>query len=324
MPIAELISVELREAWPDETADFTPWLARNLPRMLEELGLAHDIVGTERQVGRYRADIVFTDEETGELVLVENQLTRTDHNHLGQLLTYAAGLEAVTVIWVAQSFTEEHRAVLDWLNEHTTDDLSFIGIEVELWRIGTSDPAPRFNVVAKPNGWTRSMRKVAAAHEDLSDTRVMQIEYWRALHGHIEKAGGPCAMTDRDRPRGYATFGVGRTGFVLSAVMLRMQERIRAELYIKGQNAEHYFRGLRGQSEPIHSELGYELEWEELPDGSDCRIAVYLDADPDDREDWNRQHSWLTERLNELHKAFSNRVRALPDREETLPGMATI
>lgn len=169
-PISTLTRVSPRDIWPDEAADFTPWLADNLRCILEELGLAHDFVATEQPVGRYRADIVFSDEETGHLVLVENQLTRTDHSHLGQILTYAAGLDVMTVIWVAESFTDEHRGALHWLNEHTHDGLSFIGVEVELWRIGDSDPAPRFNVVVKPNEWARSIRKTVQG--TLSDTRV--------------------------------------------------------------------------------------------------------------------------------------------------------
>ena len=315
MTIAELISVDLRDEWPNEADDFTPWLADNLPRMLDALGLAHDIVETEQPVGRYRADIVFTDSETDRLVLVENQLTRTDHNHLGQILTYAAGLDAATVIWVARAFNEEHRAALDWLNEHTHDDLSFIGVEVELWRIGGSDPAPRFNVVAKPNNWTRSMRKTARG--ELSQTRLMQVEYWRALREHVVAVGGPVRMTDRDRPQGWSEFAVGRTNFNLSAVMLRNGKQVRAELYIRGPSAKQHLEGLRAQSEQIQSELGYPLAWEDLPERTDCRVAVYLDdADPDDRGDWDRQHRWLAERLNDLHRVFSDRVKALPDPDE--------
>lgn len=283
--------------------------------MLDELGLAPHGVETEQQVGRYRADIVFTDSETKRRVVVENQLTRTDNNHLGQLLTYAAGLDAATVIWVAEVFTEEHRAALDWLNEHTHDDLSFIGIEVELWRIGCSHPASRFNVVAKPNNWTRSMRKTARG--ELSETRLMQVEYWRAFRDHVVAAGGPVRVTDCDRPRNSAEFAVGKSNFRVCAVMLRKTKQVRAELYILGQPAKRYFEDLQAQSEQIQSELGYPLEWEDMPEGKDCRIAVYLDdADPENREDWDRQHRWLAERLNDLHRVFSARVKALPDPDE--------
>jgi hypothetical protein len=88
-------------------------------------------------------------------VLIENQLGRTDHTHLGQLLTYAAGLEAVTIVWIAQPITDEHRAALTWLNEITDERFRFFGLEIEAWRIGDSPPAPKFNVVVKPNDWTR-------------------------------------------------------------------------------------------------------------------------------------------------------------------------
>lgn len=309
MSIATLTPVELRSVWPDEAADFTPWLKENLPRMLEELGLTHDIASTEQWVGRYRADIVFTDEETNELVIVENQLTRTDHNHLGQLLTYAAGLDAGTVIWVAQTFTDEHRAALDWLNEQTREDLSFIGIEVELWRIGASDPAPRFNVIAKPNDWTRSIRK--GVGEGLSDVRAMHVEYWRALRKHVVAVGGPTTMTDRDRPRNWATFRIGKTGFLLNAVIQRKKQSIRAELYLKGRFADHFFAELKARKAEIEDEIGYELSWEPLPEGQDCRICKYHDANPDDRDDWGSQHAWLVKTLNEFHSVFSSRVRSL-------------
>ena len=310
--VSTLAPVPLRDVWSDEAAEFTPWLADNLPRMLEELGLAHDILGTEQPVGRYRADIVFTDGETGDLVLVENQLNRTDHSHLGQILTYAAGLDAATVIWVAQSFTDEHRAALDWLNESTHDTLSFIGIEVELWRIDESAPAPRFNVVAKPNEWTRSIRR--ATREGLSETRVMQVEYWRALRERIVADQGLLKMTDRDRPRGWARFAIGRTGFHLTAVMQRKEKSIRAELYIKGQSAKEYFSELQVSAAEIEKELGYGLKWELLPEGLDCRVCKYQEADPDDRDDWERQHAWLKKTLQEFHSVLGPRVRALESR----------
>ena len=315
MTIAELISVDLRDEWPDEAKNFTPWLADNLPRMLEELGIAHHGVETEQQVGRYRADIVFTDSETKRKVVVENQLTRTDNNHLGQMLTYAAGVNAATVIWVAETFTEEHLAALNWLNDNTHDDLSFIGIEVELWRIDDSKPASRFNVVAKPNNWTRSMRRAGLG--ELSDIRLMQIKYWQGLRKHVVEADGPVTMTDCDRPRNSAVFAVGKSNFRVCGVMLRKTKQVRAELYILGQPAKQYFEALRSQSEQIQSELGYPLEWEDMPEGTDCRVAIYLDdADPENSDDWDRQHRWLADKLNDLHRVFSARVKALPDPDE--------
>ena len=146
--LGRLERVKLREAWSTEAQDFTPWLAReeNLAILSETLEVELQPEAQEKSVGPFRADILCRNaDDGGTWVLIENQLERTDHLHLGQLLTYAAGLNAVTICWIAASFTDEHRAALDWLNEITDERFHFFGLEVELWRIGDSEPAPKFN-----------------------------------------------------------------------------------------------------------------------------------------------------------------------------------
>ena len=156
--LARLERVDLREEWKTEAQDFTPWLAQadNLAVLSETLDMELETAGQEPSVGLFRADILCRDTLDDSWVLIENQLERTDHTHLGQLLTYAAGLQTVTIIWVAATFTDEHRAALDWLNEITDERFRFFGLEVELWRIGNSPAAPKFNIVSKPNEWARS------------------------------------------------------------------------------------------------------------------------------------------------------------------------
>ncbi len=140
--------VELREGWITEAQHFTPWLAgeQNLSLLGEALGIELELEAQERSVGPFRADILCKDSADGTWVLIENQLERTDHTHLGQLITYAAGLEAVTIVWIAAKFADEHRAACHWLNERTSEDVRVFALEVELWRIGNSAPAPKFNV----------------------------------------------------------------------------------------------------------------------------------------------------------------------------------
>jgi len=135
--LGQMERVDLREAWVSEAGSFTPWLAReeNLTLLGEALRLRLECEAQEKNVGPFRADILCKDADTGQQVLIENQLECTDHSHLGQLLTYAAGLQAATIIWVAAKFIDEHRAALDWLNEITDDRFCFFGVEVELWRI---------------------------------------------------------------------------------------------------------------------------------------------------------------------------------------------
>ena len=107
-------------------------------------------------------------------------------------------------------------------------------------------------------------------------------------------------------------YGIGRSFFNLGAVMIRPKNQVRAEIYISGADAKAFFGLLEQQREAIERELGYPLDWEGLPSGSDCRISSYLsNVDPEDEADWTNQHEWLAQRLNDMHRVFSQRVRAL-------------
>lgn len=223
--LGRLEDVVLREVWKDEARDFTPWLARpeNL-ELLENtlgLGLEADTVETEKDVGPFRADILCQETGSDRWVLIENQLGGTDHIHLGQLLTYAAGRRAMTVVWIAKSFTDEHRAALDWLNEITDEKLRFFGLEIELWSIGGSLPAPKFNVVSKPNNWSRKIKREegSGAREE---TRKMRRAYWEALNKTLNDAGGPIHGNRTPQPEGWMRYYTVRRVF-----MCRREYRIR-------------------------------------------------------------------------------------------------
>ena len=290
--LGRLNRVDLRTIWTSEPAGFTPWLAQavNLEILAETLGIELEFEAQEKEVGPFRADILCKDMGTDSWVLVENQLERTDHTHLGQLLTYAAGLQAVTIVWLAARFTDEHRATLDWLNSITDESFRFFGLEIELWQIGDSPAAPKFNIVARPNDWSKSVAHAARAIDDaeLSETRVRQREYWAALNGILDAAGGPVRGNRKPGPRSWMGHGVGRTGFSLVAVANPSKKYVRTELYISGKDAKNFFGLLEDQKYEIEQELGYPLEWEELPARQDCRIARYLrDVDPEDESDWS-------------------------------------
>ena len=318
LQLGRLERVDLRHIWTSEAAHFTPWLARadNLAILGEALGIELELEAQERAVGPFRADILCKDIGTDRWVLIENQLERTDHVHLGQLLTYASGLEAVTIVWIAQRFTEEHRSTLDWLNKITDDSFSFFGLEVELWRIGSSPAAPKFNIVSKPNDWSHSVAQAARAidESELSETRLMQRNYWAALNSRIG-VGGAVSGNRKPQPQSWMEYPIGRSGFYVAAVMIRPKNLLRVELYISGPQAKRMFFLLREQQEAIERELDDPVEWEELPTRRDCRIAVYLhDVNPEDETDWPRQHEWLAKRLNDMHRVLARRVSALdPD-----------
>ena len=160
-----LSDADLREAWPNEAQNFTPWLFKNMEYLSEVLGI--DLEATDREVAvdRFSADIIAKDVRTGDRVLIENQLEYSDHTHLGQILTYLAGLQANSIVWVARGFEDAHLSAIRWLNEHTFSDFSFFAVCLRVVRIGDSPFAPVLEVVEKPNNWERILRTRANSIE---------------------------------------------------------------------------------------------------------------------------------------------------------------
>lgn len=320
LPLGRLVRIDnLRGPWPSESGDFTPWLAReeNLSILSETLGLELELEAQEKSVGPFRADILCKDAGSNAWVLIENQLEKTDHTHLGQLLTYASGLEAVTIIWVAAKFTDEHRATLDWLNRITDEDFRFFGVEIELWKIDTSPMAPKFNVVSKPNNWSNQVHKTVRIIDEgnLSERRLLQRDYWVGLHAELERVRGPVSGNRTAQPQSWMSYSIGRSEFSLGTDVLRRRSQIRVNLYTDGAHAEAYFHALESDKAEIERELGTPLTWEQLSNRRACRIALYLDnVDPENRADWPRQHEWMAKWLNSFHRVFAGRVKELdPD-----------
>ncbi|MDR9395093.1 MAG: DUF4268 domain-containing protein [Roseovarius sp.] len=313
--LGRLERVELRRIWQTEAQDFTPWLARedNLALLGDTLGVDLELEAVEQNVGPFRADILCKDTLSDRWVLVENQLERTDHTHLGQLMTYAAGLDAVTIVWIASRVADEHRAAMDWLNEITDTEVRFFALEVELWRIGESPAAPKFNVVSKPNDWSRSTSEAqrATSANEVTETKALQLEYWQTLNAHIEQRNGPL-KTRSGRPQHWQNYSVGRTGFRITASVNSRENRIRAELFLHSNDAKSFYHLLLEQRSAIESEFGEKLDWDELPGRKGARISISKDGvDFSQTADWDLQHEWLAEHLEQFHRVFSKRIRDL-------------
>lgn len=313
--LGRLERVELRDIWKTEAQDFTPWLAQenNLAILGDTIGIELELEAQEKNVGPFRADILCKDTATGNWVLIENQLERTDHIHLGQLLTYAAGLQAVTIVWVSAQFTDEHRGTLDWLNDITDERFRFFGLEVELWRIGTSPAAPKFNVVSKPNDWTRSVGQAAKriADEDLTETKAQQLKYWTAMREFLIDRGSSI-RPQKPLPQHWTVFGIGRAGFHLTASANTRDNRIGVEMFITHNDAKAFFHLLEEDREEIEREVGVQLDWQELPEKKGSRIVIYkVDTDPMDEGDWAAQHAWIADMLERFDKALRPRVKTL-------------
>lgn len=315
--LGKLEKIDLREIWEGEATDFTPWLAseENISLLGNAIGIDLEVEAQEKRVGPFKADILCKDTSATEnnFVLIENQLERTDHTHLGQLLTYAAGLHAVTIVWIADRFTDEHRAALDWLNEITDEDFRFFGLEIEAWRIGESKPAPKFNIISKPNDWSRDITRAAKGSDgELSDTKKLQLEYWTAFHAKLEGSNSTIKGT-KPRPQHWNNFSIGRSEFGMHAsVNTQSDQFIRVGISFKGPNALAHFKLLEYQKEEIEREIEQSLEWEELPGKKESRVAIRrTNVDPTDKNSWDDQHEWIRQNLEAFDAAFRQRIRSL-------------
>jgi hypothetical protein len=315
--LGRLQKVELREIWLSEAAEFTPWLAKaeNLKLLGETVGVDLECEAQEKEVGPFRADILCKDTATDSWVLIENQLERTDHCHLGQLLTYAAGLEVVTVVWVAERFTEEHRAALDWLNERTDEKINFFGLEVELWRIGDSPVAPKFNVVCKPNDWTRSIQ--LAAQGEVSEHRQLQLRFWTGFKDYMEEKKS-FVKCQKPGLQNWMNHPLGRSGLHLASVISAWNfetgtkgPEIRVEVYLDGKTAKQDFSELEKQKAEIERSLGFPLRWYNAEGVKACRLAVRKDADFLNEALWPQQFEWLRQHVETMHRVFAPIVKNL-------------
>lgn len=233
-----LVDVEARAAWGHEAHDFTPWLADNLDRLSDALGIPLELTGREVRSGRYSADILATNPTDQSVVLIENQLVASDHNHLGQIMTYLAGLDAQVVIWLAPTFREEHLSAISWLNQHTDETFSFFAVKLRVVQIGDSPLAPLFEVIEKPNSWDKSLRTsaravVSSASPDVAERRDKLWNAYRELDAELDNDSrvGPGASV-RWRP-------VPAAGLVVSR-------------YVSKYGVGIFLRGGRGQGGAVN------------------------------------------------------------------------
>ena len=314
--LSEIKSVNLREAWPNEASDFTPWLAENISSLGAALGLELEVQQREAAVGGYSLDILATDLNGSRPVIIENQLETTDHNHLGKLLTYAAGFDANVVVWLTRDFRNEHRQALDWLNQRTGGETLFFGVVVELWKIDGSNPAPHFNLAVTPNDWrnestlsvtTPSGGAVSELGERYRSFFQQLLDTLRDQHGFTRARKG--------QPQNWHNFASGYSGLTYGANFNR-DDQARVEVYIDGGDAEKNIAMLESlQSESdIESSLGYALDWQRLEGRRACRIAATRSGSIRDDDDTLAEiHVWMVQELLNFKKVFDPYFKKLMD-----------
>ena len=320
--ISTLESVDLRTVWADEAQHFTPWLAQsdNLARLGEALGLTLEPHGTEQAVGGFSADILCrrldggSDDESW--VVIENQFGRTNHDHLGKLLTYTAGLNARTVVWIAEEFRDEHRAALDLLNASTTREYAYFGVEIELLKIDGSRPAPRFNIVVQPNDWAKTVRPPVSDGE-LSETRRLQLEFWTGLQGLL--GSDSSILVSRPAPTSYITHRVGISGVRVvsffttwnSANETYSTGELRVALELYGRDRLKRFHELLESKAMIESESGRPYLWQPWESEAIHRVMVRKDADFEDRDQWPDYQAWLKAEVERMFRVLVPKAREI-------------
>lgn len=307
---------QIKEVWNHEATSFTPWLAEedNIQLVADAIGLDELVVeAMEKNVGPFRADILCKDPSTDRFVLIENQLEKTDHSHLGQILTYAAGLGACTIVWIAKIFTSEHRATLDWLNEITDENFNFFGLEIELWQIGNSEIAANFNVVSKPNQWTRDIQSAAKQIESSQHTPrdLLLRDFWTALKVDMELSKSK-AKTQKPQPQAWTNIALGRSGVYLVAVARVKKESMGVHVALSGTNRKAFYDDLHSQKTEIEKEVGCELQWLEMPDKTESHIKLTREnVDVGNRANWPQHIEWMRKTIDTFHRVFSTRARNL-------------
>lgn len=295
--LSKLTSVDLREAWPHEAHDFTPWLAANLDRLSEELGVDLELEGTEVRVEPYWADIV-AHLQDGTRVLIENQLEHADLQHLGQVLAYLAGLKAQIVVWVAKGFDEPHLSAIRWLNEHTADPFAFLAVRVRVVQIGSSPLAPVFDVLERPNEWYRQVQD-ASREGDLSKPGKFRRGFW--AHFASRKPGAPGLWP----------------GYAGSNVWHRVEEvEVRISQYLASNGVGVYLVGNHNESmadaspriDPYVTALRATLDDDSFHDvtshGHRCSTSVRIESH--DRSNWDRMVDWLDDRRKTYERVLRN------------------
>jgi hypothetical protein len=293
MKLGKIKEVDLREVWPNEASSFTPWLEENPEELGDILGLDLEFV-REKPVGKFSLDLFGTDLTTGRRVVVENQLETSNHSHLGQLLTYAGGVEPSIIVWVAKSIRSEHRAALEWLNSVTGTETLFFGVEVKAVRIGDSIPAPMLDIVVEPNSWSKEVRSSGVGSFE-SEKSKSYAEFWRAF---IDKASAelPEFATRTAWARNWLPTGGGISGVNLNLVFYA--QGLRMEIYLGSADPalnQSRYDAILQRREAIETELGQALEWEALEGRKACRISLYGPlGDISEQDRWPEFIEWFT------------------------------
>lgn len=309
MKLGTLKKVEnLRSIWDHEAISFTRWLGKveNVQLLSDEIGINIKVLQIEASVGSFAVDILAEEVETGKKIIIENQLEKTNHDHLGKIITYAAGHEAEIIIWIVKDFRDEHKQALDWLNEHTDDKINFFGINIELWQIDDSALAPRFNLISEPNKWTKALR-VATSKGDLSENSAKLISF---LEGFISfcKEEGTILHLGRPQPStpAYYTIGIKTNEGWIAVKLNNSKKTVKVDYYFKEKEAYQRFK--EKYTKQVNALFNSTLSWDDMDKYKGATVGVSGPFDLDKPEAWKPYYFWIKKNAEIIHSNFPNLI----------------
>lgn len=313
-----LKNLPLRELWPNEAADFTPWLASNIEALGKALGLELELTEREASVGDFSLDLLAKDLGSSRIAIIENQLTQTDHDHLGKLLTYAAGFSASIVIWVSESIRDEHRQALEWLNQRTDTETQFFGVITEVLQIDDSKPAYNFKPVVFPNEWQKSKKQ--KTNSNISSKGEKYKSYFQALIDELRE-NHRFTGAKAGQPQSWYSFSTGIKGFLYGA-NFAMGGKARTEIYIDHGDYDknkNLFDALKDDSSEIEKKYGAYFQWERLDDKRSCRVALYCDGSIEASDSELEQlRKWHVENLLKMKEVFIPHIQNIMKQHNNL------
>lgn len=297
---------DLRTVWPHEALDFTPWLAQddNITLLADAIGIDITVDETESSVGDFNVDIFASETGTDRKIIIENQLEDTNHDHLGKLITYASGKSADIVIWVVKQESEEHKAAIEWLNNHTDDSVGFFLCEIKLYRIGNSEPAVKFEVIEKPNDWTKEIKK----SESINETQQLRYDYWVAFEDYAFKNPTFAKNFKKRKPskNHWLNFSIGSSACHIAVSQIKQRNELDVELYISDDT--ELYNSLYENKTDIELTSGLSFDWRELPDRKASRIVLEKSVQLENKNAWGSQFEWLIDVMVKMKTTFSKYI----------------
>jgi Domain of unknown function (DUF4268) len=320
-----LVPVNVRQLWPHEERDFTPWLCDNVDELSRILGLDIELIGREVDVGGFFLDILARETGLGRYIVIENQFGQSDHDHLGKLLTYAGGKQAAVLVWIAEKIRDEHRQALEWLNEHSDDETLAFGIELAAFRIDDSKPVFQFRPVVQPNDWARESR-ISRPNSELTGLRKSYQSFFQVL---IDELRDKHRFTNAKlgQAQSWYSFSSGFRGIKFGA-WFGAGGKLCAEIYLDGGDRlenKRRFDVLFSQKDMFDKQFGQSLEWQRLEDKQASRICIKTEGVISDEEQQVVEHrKWLVDKLLRLKALWHDQMRKLVMDSDMQVGQASL